>query len=436
MSFMDEETVLRFKNVLWCLSPFLSATLIKRKNNILPMEKMVLKSGLTVLYYPKKSNSVVIEVMAKVGSMHEKNGERGISHFLEHIVFEGTKKRPTNRQISNEIERIGGNFNAYTSTEKTCFYAKVLKKHFSVAADVVADILHNPLLRESDIEKEKNVVLKEIAMIHDEPRFYQWILLQQNLFERHPCRYPTYGDVKSIKRLTRKKVADFFGKYYISNNMVVSVVGDVPNWKKEIEKRFVVGKGKPVKAIPSSEPALRKNKKILCKKKILNTHVVLGFKSVPRNHPDSYILEVINGILGRGQSGKMFTEIRSKRGLAYDVGTQTISEKDYGYFAVYATIDKKNVALVKDLMLQEIAKLKDISEEELKEAQDYIEGNYLLEIEDTQKIADQLLFWEQVKNAREMERYLKKVKKVKVADVRRAAEKYLKYHAEVVLEGK
>src|SRR3990167_4175398 len=148
------------------------------------MKKVVLGNGLTILYYPKKGNSVVVEVMINVGSCHEKSDERGISHFLEHILFEGTKKRPTNKEISNEIERIGGDFNAYTSTGKTCFYAKVLKKHFLIAVDVLADILQNPLLKEKDIKKEKNVVLKEIAMIYDEPRFHQWILLQQNLFEK------------------------------------------------------------------------------------------------------------------------------------------------------------------------------------------------------------------------------------------------------------
>ena len=247
-----------------------------------------------------------------------------------------------------------------------------MKKHFSVAADVIADILQNPLLRDKDIQKEKNVVLKEIAMIYDEPRFYQWILLQQNLFEKHPCRYPTYGDVESIKKLTRNKVLDFFKEHYVSNNMVISVVGDVPNWKKEILKRFAVGRGKLTKIMPSSEPALRKNKKILRKKKILNTHLVLGFKGIPRSHADSYVLEVITGILYRGQSGKMFTEIRSKRGLAYDVGTQTISENDYGYFAIYATIDKKKCCFGEEFNDEGDCEAEKISEEELKEAQDYI----------------------------------------------------------------
>jgi len=400
------------------------------------MKKVVLANGLTVLYYPKKSNSVVVEVMINVGSCHEKPDERGISHFLEHILFEGTSKRADNKEISNEIERIGGDFNAYTSTAKTCFYAKVLRKHFSIAVDVLADILQNPLLRETDIKKEKNVVLKEIAMIYDEPRYHQWILLQQNLFEKHPCKFPTYGDVKVIRALNRAKVEAFFRKHYVPNNMAVSIVGDVPNWKKEMKKKFVFEKGKVTKMTFPIEPALRKNKKIRLKKKILNTHLVLGFKTVSRANTDSYVLDVINGILGRGQSGKMFTEIRSKRGLAYDVGTQVLADCNFGYFAAYAIIDKKNIDLVKNLMLEEIQSLKDVTMEEVKEAQDFIEGDYLLEMEDTQKAADQILFWEQVKDAEEMNNYLKKVKKVTVADVKRVVEKYFKHYAQVVLEGK
>ena len=400
------------------------------------MKKVVLSNGLTVIYYPKKSNSVVVEVMVKVGSCHEKSEERGISHFLEHILFEGTKKRASNKEISNEIERIGGDFNTYTSTGKTCFYTKVLKKHFSIAVDVLADILQNPLLREEDIKKEKNVVLKEITMIYDEPRYHQWILMQQNLFEKHPCKYPTYGDVKVIKSLDQRKVLGFFTKYYVPNNMVVSIVGDAPKWKKEIEKYFVFKKGKLQKTTFPAEPILKKNKKVFLKKNIFNTHLVLGFKTVSRAHPDSYVLDVINGILGRGQSGKMFTEIRSKRGLGYDVGTQVMSDNNFGYFAAYAIIDKKNIALVTDLMLEEIRRLNNIALEEVKEAQDFIEGDYLLEIEDTQKVADQILFWEQVKDAALMGEYLKKIKKVTVNDVKRVAEKYFKHYTQVVLEGK
>src|SRR3989338_9737733 len=133
------------------------------------MEKRVLRNGLTVIYERRKGNSVVVQVMVKTGSNHEGKRERGISHFLEHILFEGTTKRPNNRIISNEIEKIGGDINAYTSNERTCFYVKVLKKHFPIAVEVLGDILQNPLFRTEAVEREKNIILKEIEMVNDEP---------------------------------------------------------------------------------------------------------------------------------------------------------------------------------------------------------------------------------------------------------------------------
>jgi predicted Zn-dependent peptidase len=400
------------------------------------MKRVVLPNGLTVIYKNKPGNSVVVEVMIKVGSNDEQKEERGISHFLEHILFEGTRKRPNNKLISNEIEKIGGGFNAYTSNEKTCFYVKVLKKHFSIAVDVLADVLQNSLFKENDIEKEKKVVIKEIDMVNDEPRFYQWLLLQESLFDKHPCRFPTYGDKKVITDLTKEKTIEFFKKYYVPNNMVISIVGDVKNWEQEIQKQFYFSKGKAVKHTITKEPITNKRKEKKVKKKIINTHIVLGFKTVPRDNKDSYVLDVINGVLGRGQSGRMFNEIRSKRGLAYDVGTQSIREKTFGYFAVYAIINKKNVPLVKKLIFDELEKLSEISEQDLKEAKDFIEGDYLLLIEDAQKIADQLLFWEQIKSSKLMDEYVKNIKKVSRKDVKRVAEKYFKNYSLVVLQGK
>ncbi len=400
------------------------------------MEKVLLPNGLTVIFEKKKGNSVVVNVMIKVGSNSENKSEKGISHFMEHILFEGTEKRPTNKELSNEIEKIGGDFNAYTSNEKTCFYVKVLKKHFPIAVEILADILQHSLLQEKDIAKEKNVVLKEIDMIYDEPRYFQWVLLQENLFKKHPCRYPTYGTKKIIKSLTRKKIVDFYHKYYLPNNMVISIVGDVTGWKKEIEQRFSFKAGAlPISAQVNEPPALRKKIKKR-KMNIANTYLVLGFKAIPRNHPDSYTLDVINGILGRGQSGRMFTEIRSKRGLAYDVGTQSVVEKSFGYFAAYATIDKKNTNLVKDLILNELKKLNKVTEKDLSEAKNFIEGDYLLGLEDAQKASDQILFWDLVKDAKQTNRYILKIKRVTVEDVKRTAKKYLKNYTLVVLEGK
>jgi len=400
------------------------------------MEKVVLPNGLTVIYKPKKSNLVVIEVMAKVGSNDETAPERGISHFLEHILFEGTAKRPSNRAITNEIEKIGGDFNAYTTNERTCFHIKVLQKHFSIAVDVLADILQHSLFREKDIQKERNVVLKEIDMVHDEPRYYQWVLFQQHLFQKHPSKYPTYGDRKVIQGLSREKVQRFFHKYYQPSNMVVCIVGDIPDWKKEITSKLMLRKGKVIRPniraeLPASAAYEKKEKK-----NHASTYTIMGFKTVPRIHPDAYVLEIINGILGRGQSGWMFTELRGKLGLGYEVGTQHIAERTYGYFAVYATIDKKNVRLVKRLMLAEMQKLQQVTEQDLQEAKDFIEGSYYLELDDSQKLADQILFWEQVDDSRRLEEFIPTIKRVTVADVRRVARQYLKNNLFVVVEGK
>jgi len=400
------------------------------------MQKVVLSNGLTVIHEPQKSKSVVVEVMVKIGSNHEKKDERGISHFIEHIAFEGTKKRPTNQLISNEIEKVGGDFNAYTTNERTCFYVKVLKKHFPLAVEILADILQNSLFRQEEINKEKNVVLKEIDLVNDEPKFYQWILLQQILFQKHPVRYPTYGSKGVIRNLSREKLVSYFNEYYIPNNMIVSVVGDVKGWKDKVEKSFVFPRGKR-KVFPKiSEPELTKNKEARIKKDVTNTYLVLGFKTVPKNHPDSCALEIIDGILGRGQSGKMFTKIRGKRGLAYDVGTQHIADTTFGCFAIYATIDKKNISLVKKMILEELEKLQQITTKELEEAKTYIEGDFYLDLEDTQKVADQLLFWEQISRAEDLHHFIPKVKKVTLEEVKKVAKKYFNKHAFAVIEGK
>ncbi len=404
---------------------------------LLTMQKVTLPNGLQIIHEPKKGNSAVIQIMVKTGSNHEAEDERGIAHFLEHLLFEGTTKRPTNREISNEIEKIGGDFNAYTTNERTCFYVKVLKKHFHKAVEILADIFHNTLFKEEHITKEKNIVLKEIDMVLDEPGYYQWILLQKHLFKKHPCKYPVYGNKKVIRSLTRKKIVDYFTKLYVPNNMIISVVGDIKRWKEEIAVHFSDMKRRPLqKSIPASEPAAAGKSFAREKKSIVNTYALLGFKTVPRKHKDAAALEVINGILGRGQSGKMFTEIRSRRGLAYDVGTQNVGEVSFGYFAVYATIDKKNVALVRDVMIQELQKLTEISEEELKEAKDFVEGHYLLEMEDSQKIADQLLFWEHISDAHLMKEFVKRIKNVTKKKIKKVVPLYFKNYTTVVLEGK
>jgi len=400
------------------------------------MKKEVLANGLTILFEHKKGNSVVVEVMAKVGSNDESKDEAGISHFIEHMLFEGTKKRPNNWLISNEIEKVGGDFNAYTTNERTCFYVKVAKKHFAASLEVLSDIIKNSLFKLEDIKREKNVVIKEIDLINDEPRYYQWDLLQKTLFSKHPSKNPVYGDKKVIRNLTREKLVDYFNNHYCANNLVISIVGDVKNWKTQVQNSFNIASKGSFKRVVVKEPVLKSDVIKKERKKIVNTYLVCGFKTCITGHPDAYVLEVINGVLGRGQSGRMFTEIRAKKGLAYDVGTQNINESTFGYFSIYATIDKINITKVKNLILTEIEKLKQLEDKDLLEAKNYVEGSYLLNLEDPQKVADQMLFWEQVGDYRLMNLYLKKIKKVTNKDVKRVINKYFKHHALIIIEGK
>ena len=330
------------------------------------MQKYRLKNGTTIIFEKNSSKSVALEVMFKVGSNDENEKVSGISHFLEHMLFEGTKKRKNNKAIANEIEKYGGEFNAYTSADRTAYFIKIINKKFDIALDILSDMVANPLFANKFIKKEKDVIQKEINMVTDDPRQHQWILFQKNLFEKHPAKNPTYGTVKTIKYLNRNIIADYFENHYSPNNMIISVVGNVDNVKNKINRYF--GKLKPKKIISRKkikEPLQAKIKKFVEKRKIFNSYMVLGYKTIPRMDKESYVLDVITAILGRGQSGWIFDEIRNKRGLAYQVSVHSEHESDYGYFAVVIGLDKKNIEKAKKLILQQFRKLEKTSNKEL-----------------------------------------------------------------------
>ena len=390
------------------------------------MKRYRLKNGITVIFEKNNSKSVAVEVMFKFGSNFENRKTLGLAHFLEHMLFEGTKKRRDSREIANEIEKYGGEFNAYTTGDRTAFFIKIINKRFNVALDILSDMISNPVFDKNRIGKEKQVILKEINMVNDEPRLYQWILFHKVLFDKHPAKNPTYGTIATVKSFGRKHIANYYFSHYIPNNMIISVIGNVDNVKEMIENYF--GDLNPRKRIHRrkvKEPLQKKVKKFVEKKKTLNSYMVLGYKSVHRLHKNSYVLDVISAILGRGQSGWIFDEIRNKRGLAYQVGVNDEKESDYGTFAVYTNLDKRNIDKATEIILQQFKRLRKISKKELQEAKTYIEGNYTLEMEDNFHYADNLAVWETIKDAKLAELYLKNIKKVNINDVKRVARKYL-----------
>mgnify|MGYP001558549697 CR=1 FL=1 len=402
------------------------------------MKKHILKNGITLIFEKTSSKSVAVEIMFKVGSNYENLKVAGISHFLEHMLFEGTKKRKTSREIANEIEKYGGDFNAYTTGDRTAFFIKIINKKFDNALDILSDIIKNPVFGEKIMEKEKQVILKEINMVNDDPRLFQWILFQQALFEKHPAANPTYGTAKTVKAITRKQLVDHYTTHYTPNNMIISIAGNVNSVRKKIERYFHELKQKKIITREKvNEPAQKRMKKVVRKKKTLNSYMVLGYKAVPRMHKDSYVFDVITAILGRGQSGWMFDEIRNKRGLAYQVGINNESEKDYGMFAVYTNLDKKNIGKAKEIIMQQFHKLRGVTKLDIDEAKTFIEGNHTLQMEDNFHCTDNFSFWDTIKDAKLANSYINNIKKVTAEDIKRiAAEYFTDKYTLVVVEQK
>ncbi|MEM4267221.1 MAG: pitrilysin family protein [Candidatus Woesearchaeota archaeon] len=403
------------------------------------MESYRLKNGLKVILDRRATKTVAVEVNVKVGSNYETNKLAGISHFIEHLVFDGTKKRPTAMQISNEIERLGGEFNAATSNERTFYYIKVLSKHIEIALDILSDIIFNPEFSEENIEKEKRIIIDEINLVNDQPRHYQWIFFQKNLFVKHPAKNPIYGSTSAIKGIGRNDILGYYNTHYIPDNITLVIVG---GFRDSIKERisFYFGshqRHSKNKSVFKNEPEQKKTKIVRTKLPINQSYIVLGYKTPPRHSKESYVLDVIRAILGRGQSGKLFDEIRNKLGLAYDVGVYHNPNVDFGVFAVYASTQKKHIKKIVSIIQRQIQELRHISKSELETAKNFLEGEFLLHTEDNQRMADVLAFWDTANCRSRVEEYIKSIKRVSCMDVANTMKKYLgKNYTLVVLEQK
>ncbi len=384
------------------------------------------EGGLRCIYVPVKTQTASVLVNVRSGSNSERRGEHGIAHFIEHMLFEGTKKMPSSFLVANEIEKLGGELNAATSNERTYFYAKVPARHFGSALNVLSDIVCSPLFDPAAIEKEKSVVLDEIRLVNDQPRFYQWVLFSESLFGTHPAGRPIYGAVSDIARLDRNHVLDYYCRHYGRKNITVAVAGNVPGCFSLVKRAFSSLAGGFAHRPGATVRLQKKSRCVTERKGTAQGYAVLGYRTVPRQHPDSVVLDVIRAILGRGQSGKIFDEIRNKRGLAYEVGVHHNPSTDFGFFAVYFSAEKKNLARCRSIALAEIGRLSEAGRKELSEAKAYLEGEFLLQCEDTCKAAELAAFWDQA--GLSIAGYPASVRKVSVQDVRRAAQKYLKFY--------
>jgi predicted Zn-dependent peptidase len=288
----------------------------------------------------------------------------------------------------------------------------------------LSDILINPIFDENILEKERKIILSEIKMVTDQPRQYQWILFCKTLFKNFPAKNPISGSEASVKSLTRKDLLDYHKKYYTAPNIVISVVGDIPNIKEKIESYFGSMSSKFVESTIEPETTNDFYKKIE-KRKTEQSYLVLGYKTPKRKDYDSYVFDVIKAILGRGLSGKLFRTIRVEHALAYDVGIVNDPNIDYGIFAAYVSTNKKNIQKCINLILQEFKKLKSIKDQEIKEAKQFLEGEFILDNEDSQSFANLIGSWELASKAEDCINYIKQINKVTKKDILRIVDKYL-----------
>ncbi len=390
------------------------------------MKKYTFANGLTVIVEPRKTKSVVIQITVKVGSVYEQDEIAGISHFIEHMLFEGTKKRPGTTQITSQIENLGGDINAATTYERTLYYCKVLKKHLPTAVELLSDMLFNSQFDQKLVEKERKVIVSEIHALHDDPRMYRWWLFTRTLFQKHQIKREISGTPKTVQALSRDQLFNFYKTYYQPKNMVLTLVGAGSDALPLLTKYFKKGNPNP---IPHREriiePKSEKPQIYTETRNSKQSYFVLGYKTAKRTDSDSYVLDVIKAILARGQSGILFEELRTKRGLCYEVGAHHVSGTDFGYFAVYTALDKKHREDVIKLILKLLKGLADTTPKQLAEAKTFIEGDALITYDDHQECADLLASWEILDRAEAMQEYTKRIQSVTLADVRRVASTYL-----------
>lgn len=387
------------------------------------MKSVKLSNGLRIIHDYRKSNSTVIQVNIGVGSNYETKRNLGICHFMEHMLFEGTKKRDA-RQIALEVESMGGEINAFTGNERTGFYVSVLNKHVGKGLDVLNDMLRNPLFKKKAIEKEKKIVMDEKKIFFDDPNTYQWLLFLKNLYRKHPTKYDGFGNSETIGSLKRKDVVKFHQNYYKPNNMSVVVVGGNKKIVPKIRKTFSDFKpGKVQKYKKIKEPLTKRKKVVSVYRDVEHSYYVLGYKTVTRNNNNCYVLDLISFILGHGQSSRLFNEMRIKRGIGYNVGVLNDMNKDYGYFASYVTTDNKNVKEVRKIVNNQMS-LKDLNGEEIKRAKDMIEGSILIKNENNKERSDWISYWDLIGDFRKADSYINNIKRIKKEDIKRVIKKY------------
>lgn len=385
-----------------------------------------LKNGLRVVTIPMKGmHSVSVGMWVCAGGRYESKQLSGISHFIEHLVFKGTKNRNV-RAIKEAIEGRGGMLNAFTSEEMTCYFVKILRKHFDVALDLVCDLVKNPLFKQVDIEMERTVILEEIKMYMDLPSHHVHDIMNELLWQGHPLGRSVLGTFETISKMTRNDILAYKKKYYHPKNFVLVASGDIEHEAtvKAAADYFRTSVAQPKAHCVKVTTQQKKSQMKVQQKKTEQTHFVVGYRTCSRQDPRRYTLGMMNIILGANMSSRLFNEVREKRGLAYEIRSSLSLYEDTGACLISAGVENGKAYAALQVINRECQKImnKNVSKGELKRAKDYYLGQLLLLFESTME--NMLWFGEKVLNTNSVpsiEKITTMVEKITPDDIRKMA---------------
>jgi predicted Zn-dependent peptidase len=354
-------------------------------------QKTILDNGLRLLTATMPhTHSVSICIFIGVGSRYETDSQAGISHLIEHLMFKGTPRRTTAKEISEAIEGAGGIVNAATDKELTLYWCKVAQPHFHLALDVLADILLNSRFDPNDIESERQVIIEEINMEKDSPSQQVNMLIDELLWPDHPLGRDIAGSKESVAAISREMMLDYLASQYLPSRTVVSIAGALKhqeiaaaveqalgNWAdRQLRPGYAAYKGQKF-------PRLR-----IEKKETEQAHLCLGLSGLSLLHPKRFVLDLLNVILGEGMSSRLFTEIRDRLGLAYSIYSYVEHFLDTGAVTIYAGVEPKNLQIAIKAILEQLSWLKEtVPEAELTKAKELSKGRLLLRMEDSRSVA-------------------------------------------------
>lgn len=358
----------------------------------MPMyDKTALDNGLRVITSTMPhSRSVCLVVLAGTGSCYENKEEAGISHFAEHLFFKGTQRRPTSREITEDIEGIGGIINGGTDKEMTVYWCKVASPHFAIALDVLSDLLLNSRFDTKDIEKERQVIIEEINMNLDIPQQRVDMLIDELLWPEQPLGREVTGYKETVSSLTREQLLNYLARRYMPNNTVLSIAGNIQHEEAMTQIQPLFDRwpaGELVTGYATNDRQTKARLRIE-PKDIEQAHLCLAVHGFSRSHPQRFIIDLLNTVLGAGMSSRLFMEIRERRGLAYDIHSYTEHFLHSGSFGIYAGVDPAKTEAALAAILEELSKIRQgIAISELTRAKELSKGRLYLRFEDTQNVA-------------------------------------------------